>query len=297
MVQPECLRVAIFAHNEERAIAAAVQSVIAATPKGCDLKAFVLINGCTDNTKTVVDRLAKSFSCVIPVVIPYPDKQHPDKCHAWNTYVYELADDSECHFFMDGDGRCSRDSLVQMWRTLMGQVNAQAIAGMPLSGRNCKMYQGLVTKYGWLFGNLYAIKTSRLRRLQQASLRMPLGLIFEDDVATRFVQARQFDSLTRYSEQVAYHPEAGFVFDSLKWYRIRDWQTYWRRLGTYCLGNLQILKLDKILLTALPQTMDDINRSILSDLEATRLSAHQLRPRLVRARLRRMYSTTDALCR
>src|SRR3712207_2065102 len=103
---PQRLRVAVFAHNVQASIRATLQSIIQSSPYGSDLRIYVLANGCTDRTLEHVREFQTAYPFIIPVVTSFGDKA----C-TWNKYVYDYADESPCHFFMDGDVQCTGRSL------------------------------------------------------------------------------------------------------------------------------------------------------------------------------------------
>jgi glycosyltransferase involved in cell wall biosynthesis len=282
-------RVAVFARNEERNIAEALRALLDACPYPRDLKVFVLINGCTDRTPEVVKSFALEYREVVPVELPIGDK-----CNAWNTYVYQLADDSPVHFFTDGDVTCSPGSLEQMQKKLLENDAAVAMAGWPMSGRNKKHYQRYIRDWHWLYGNLYAVKSTQLAKIRAAEARLPLGLCGNDHFITKFMAARSLNPTELDWGQNIYHPTAGYCFKTLRPWRWNDWKTYWNRLVTYTLRQLQIPELDDVPLNELPATMDAVNLGILARLESTRLDLMHLLTRGVRRRLRRMYPTPDA---
>jgi len=277
-------RIVVFARNEELTISAALRSIQAGCPAGSDLSVLVLINGCTDRTVEVVKEFATQNGEVRAVTLPIGDK-----CNAWNTYVHELADDSPCHFFMDGDVQCTPRALEKMQRLLLANANARAIAGYPMSGRNRSFYRRFLRTYHWVFGNLYAVKQQHLAWLRECGLRLPLGLYGNDHFISKVLAARTLnpDQLDR-ERHIIFDAEAGYMFRSLQPYRPRDWLTYWRRRVTYCLRQLQIPQLDDVPLLELPKTMDETNRGILRRLEADKVGLGVL-TRGVRKRLLRMY--------
>jgi glycosyltransferase involved in cell wall biosynthesis len=294
-------RIAVFAHNEESSIAAALRAILDETAGSDDVRIHVLVNGSTDRTPQIVRALADAHPQIVPVEIPLGDK-----CNAWNMYVDHFADDKFCHFFMDGDVRCAPGSLARMHDVLAGDEQATAIAGWPLSGRNREAYRKLITERGWLFGNLYAVKSSHLSRLRDLNIRLPVGLFGNDHVITRFMQSRldrlpaelprvAANSTEAEKAQVIYDPRAGYTFDSLNPLRPRDWRLYWRRQVRYRWRRHQLVKLRPLRVDELPRTMDGVNKQVLAELAAA--GPWRLGPldRAVLRRLRRMYPTPESV--
>jgi glycosyltransferase involved in cell wall biosynthesis len=275
-------RVALFAYNEERRVGHAIASLLRAH---VPLKIFVLINGCTDRTLEVV----RSFDdpAVTPVLLDIADK-----CNAWNYYVYHLADDAPCHFFMDGDVRCRPGTLERMADELLAHPEATVIAGAPQSGRNRAYYQDIQRRWNWVYGNLYGVAAHRIRRIIDLGIRLPLGLKGNDHVITQLLTGDLPAREPRLGSRMLVKPDLGYEFDPLQPFRPVDLKIYWKRRVTYCLRQFQIGELEKNLLE-LPATMDTINRTILERLNARSLFLHPIE-RAVRARLRRMYPTANA---
>src|SRR5262245_33131151 len=97
------LTVSVFAHNEERHIAACLDSIVAAEPDR-ELEVHVMANGCTDATEDIVREYGRRHPQVNLVSIGLGDK-----CNAWNVCVHEILPahcmGREVYFFMDGDAR------------------------------------------------------------------------------------------------------------------------------------------------------------------------------------------------
>ena len=282
-------RVALFAHNEEDRIGAALTSILNSFTAEDDLRVHVLVNGSTDGTIEIVRSFARSHPSIVPVEL-----RIGDKCNAWNYYVYHLADESPCHFFMDGDVRCPPGVLERMWRELAANPEATVIAGAPLSGRNQKYYRDIQRRWNWVFGNLYGVAAHRLRRIVDLGLKLPLGLRGNDHIITQLLTGDLPAREPREPARMIVRPDLGYEFDPLQPYRLRDLKSYWRRQVTYCLRQFQIGELEKDL-DHLPRTMDEINKKILADLNRRWLSPLRITDRVVRQRLRRMYPSPDSV--
>ncbi len=278
-------RIALFAHNEERRIGRAIESLLASFRPDNTLRIYVLINGCTDRTLAVV----RSFQheSVIPVEL-----EIADKCNAWNHYVYKLADDSPCHFFMDGDVRCRPGTLECMAEQLLAHPEASVFAGAPQSGRNREYYKDIQRRWNWVYGNLYGVAAHRIKRIVGLGLRLPLGLKGNDHVITQLLTGDLPTREPRLASRMLVSSDLGYEFDPLQPFKIEDLKIYWRRRVTYCLRQFQIVELEKNL-NELPETMDAINRAILTQLNRRSLVVHPIE-RAVRSRLRRLYPTADA---
>lgn len=258
--------IAVFAHNEERSIANALRSIIAAADGLSEFRITVLANGCTDDTRGAVRRFAAREPRVQLVEIALGDK-----CNAWNTYVYDLLDDSPAQFFMDGDVRCSSHAIATMRAKLLASDHATAIAGVPCSGRSRLFYQTYIEKWGWLYGNLYGVKRTQLQNLVAAGLRLPLGLRGNDHFITRFMHSDLAPPWAEDRRRVIFDPNAGYLFDRLMPFRPRDIRLYYRRRVIYRWRELQLALIAEIPLTNLPPDMTEVNRRIREDLEQSKV--------------------------
>jgi len=285
------LNLAIFAYNEAPTIRRALDSLLAAAPVGAELRVFVLINGCTDDTLEVVRDYAKTHPEVVPVEIALGDK-----CNAWNLYVHELADErADVHFFTDGDCWCSPRALEIMAECLSANPQATAVAGVPQSGRSRATYHRYQRDWGWVYGGLYGVRGDHLMKMRDLGVRLPLGLKGNDHFITKLMHAPLPNTTQRVPEQVVFDERAGYCFDTLRPWRPADLRLYWNRLVTYDLRQRQIPLLNDLPLDELPETVDDVNRQILNRLET---DPRRRRPvvRAVRRRLQRMYPTPEADC-
>ena len=278
-------RIAVFAHNEERRLPAALDSVLGSLTDQADVRVAVLMNGCTDGTIPLVRRLTEQDPRLLPIEIG-----PADKCFAWNTYVYDYADSAPVHFFMDGDVTCPPGVLAAMQAELLAHPMASAMGGLPLTGRSRERYIELATRWRWIYGNLYAMAGERLRQIRTACLRLPIGLAGNDHYISEFARADLAGDRIPWEDRVVYRRGLGYQFESLQPWRPDDARLYWRRLVRYQLREYQLLKLQKVpSLHALPAHMDDVNKSILADLaEDPKRHLHPI-VRGVWRRLRHMY--------
>ncbi|MFO0946235.1 MAG: glycosyltransferase family A protein [Planctomycetota bacterium] len=277
----ESIGVVVFAYNEEARIERCLESVLREAERLNEVRIHVIANGCTDRTEAVVQKVARRDPRVSLTVLDVKDK-----CNAWNHYVHELADARPVHFFMDGDVTCGEGSLAAMTQELLAHPSAHAMAGLPLSGRNRSHYETLVRTKGWLFGNLYAVRREHLVRLRELAIRLPRGLCGNDHFITRIMSSDLDPTWREDRLRILWKQGAGYEFRSLQPYRAADIRTYWRRSVTYRLRALQLAKTYNLSLCQLPESMDEINREILTELERDAPSILDWRSRAVRNRLR-----------
>ncbi len=263
MVQSMNLRcaVVIFAHNEAANIGHAITSVLESKNSTVDVSVTVMTNGCMDDTARIVNRLAKNDTRVRMVELGLADK-----CNAWNVYVHQVSSDVDIHFFMDGDVRCSPDAIPLMANRLADDTDANAIAGLPMSGRNQKKYREYVSSRGWLFGNLYAVRRAHFDRIRRGNIRLPIGCRGNDHLITRIMHSDLQAPWAELPQRVIYHPAAGYEFSPLMPHRMIDVQIYYRRLVTYRWRRLQLRRIWSLPLPELPRNMRGVDEEILEEL-------------------------------
>ncbi|MEM0915419.1 MAG: glycosyltransferase family A protein [Planctomycetota bacterium] len=282
----------VFARNEARRLPNAVAGLLADAAAPRVRSIHLMVNGCTDDTPAVARHLAAADSRVVVHELPIGDK-----CNAWNAYVHQVAPtldspsahaDDATHVFMDGDVRCGPDAIAGLTQRLADAPDAYACAGLPLSGRNRAAMARLVVERHWVFGNLYAVRGSHLRRLADADFRLPLGLMGNDHLITRAMKTALPDADDIDPRRVVWADGVGYTFDSLNPWRIEDVRIYRRRRVTYALRHEQLSIVGTMPLDELPRTMDPINRRVLGRLNALPLPPWDLRS-AVRRKLSAMY--------
>jgi Glycosyl transferase family 2 len=80
--------VMVLAHNEEKHIAACLDSLFNGEPDR-RLEVYVMANGCTDRTETITRQYALKRPEVHLISI-----RMPDKCNAWNVFIHEVVPSS-----------------------------------------------------------------------------------------------------------------------------------------------------------------------------------------------------------
>lgn len=225
--------VAIFAHNEELQIIACLESIAKASATHL-LHAYVLANGCNDNTETIVRdfTLTHPWVTLIPITLG-------DKANAWNVFVHDVAPRAQVCFFVDGDIRVEPRSFDALFSALQSSPKASAAAAVPASGRNKEFLESLVCEHHLVLGNLYALRGDFIWRARQIGARFPIGYIGEDGLVTSLVKWDLDPTGPFLNERVIPCPSAQFVYRSLALWHPRDWRTYWRRRVRYSLRHFQ----------------------------------------------------------
>jgi glycosyltransferase involved in cell wall biosynthesis len=228
----QSLPVMVLAHNEERHIAACLDSIFAADPDR-RFEIYVMANGCTDRTEDIVRDYGARHADVHLVSIALGDK-----CNAWNVFVHEVVPtrcpSRDVYFFMDGDARATPGSFTAMARTLQSEPYAHAAAAVPTTGRNVKRDRQKILELRELVANLYALRGEFVERARAKNARIPLSLEGDDGLIGALVkwdlepQRRQFDD-----RRIAPCADAGFAFESMSLTRVSDWKAYWKRAVRY----------------------------------------------------------------
>ena len=257
--------VAVFAYNEAEHIVRCLESIRAAAD-GHAIAAYVLINGCTDNTAEVVAEFAEHNTWVVPVNI-----DRGDKSNAWNVFVHDCAPaDSDVYFFVDGDVRIAPHALPALAAGFAGpEINAAA--GVPGSGRNRAAMIDAMKTEGGLSGNLYALSGSFVGRIRDQGVRLPVGFIGEDSLIGA-LSAWDLDPVGQPWDRTrtATCEDARFMFDTLSPFNPADWRLYWRRRINYGVRDFQNKSLRNILKARGVQGMPAEAKALFPDRSALR---------------------------
>lgn len=182
MTEPSSLSacVAIFAHNEERRIAACLASL---PLDRTDIAVHVLVNGSRDNTAAIGREWASRHPS-----LTIHDWPQGGKARSWNRFIHEVLTEPlpRAIIGMDGDAVILPGSFDALLAVLDEQPRANAVAGLPRNGRRMGHYQALLRDEGGLFGDLYALRGSFVSRIRDAGLRLPQDVIGEDGLVAAF---------------------------------------------------------------------------------------------------------------
>lgn len=232
--------IAVFAHNEAKNIALALDSIAAATQGNCPV-IYVLANGCKDATVDVVRAKAATVNNLYLL-----ETDFGDKANAWNLFVHDVLPriglkESDSCFFMDGDVTCAVDTFAYLATALDEFPRAEAAGAMPATGRDRDAWRQRMTTNGMLAGNCYALRGAFVLYLQQQQVRIPIGLIGEDFFVSWLVASNVWrnDRLDHQGMRCVFHSKAEFSFRSLSLLRPLDYRLYARRKWRYTLRGLQ----------------------------------------------------------
>lgn len=251
--------IVMFAYNEAHNIANSIRSIHTSVGKHLG-QFFVIANGCTDNTAAVAEKIKRDLDFSQMHVI---DIAIGDKCNAWNTYIHEYSGDHALHFFVDADVIFSENVFEQLYAKSQSALpETNAIAGLPLSGRNKDFYESLVKERHCIFGNLYGLTYRMINLIKSKSFRLPKGLNWIDSFITKAINTDLQFHPYNLENRVTYLQNAGYRFDSLSMFKLNDVKLYKNRIARYELGKLQEQYLDALPVSDWPQDMDEINKDI-----------------------------------
>lgn len=270
---PAIFSVAVFAHNEERHLAATINSILAAG-EGTNLTIAILANGCSDHTVTIARAHAGRHPNIHVVEIDLADKSN-----AWNHYVHDVSArppfcDAEFHVFVDGDVQVEATSFTAFSSTLLLHPLANAVGALPTSGRDQVPWRRRMLANGTLAGGLYALSRDFVQRLRQRQVRLPRGLIGEDWAVSLFALSdlNALSTAPPRASKLVFAMDAGFSFRSLSPWRLRDYRTYLRRLWRYALRGVQYEMLAGLLQHRPPGELpDDVDKIYLYATPPSRL--------------------------
>lgn len=259
--QADAWPVMVLAHNEERHIAACLDSIFAADPDR-KFEVYVMANGCTDRTEAIVEEYGRKRPEVHLVSIALGDK-----CNAWNVFIHDTVpaacDGRDIYFFMDGDATAAPGAFKAMARGLDSTPYANAASAVPLSGRNADRDREAMIREHALVANLYALRGSFVKRLQAQRVRVPLKLEGDDGMIGAFVKWDLKPTTNGTDdERIVVCADAGFRFESFSPMRLSDWKTYWKRAVRYGRRNYEFRLLGPWVesrgMTALPTDITEL---------------------------------------
>ncbi len=288
----EPVSVCVFAYNEEREIASALDAIGACAGEAA-LTVHVLINGCTDGTEAVVRAYAPRGFTLVPVVI-----QRGDKANAWNTYVHDIAPEAAFHVFTDGDMRMLPGSIAGFAEAFAAHPEALGCAGLPTSGRSRDSFREQLRGRRELAGNLYALRDSMLRRFRTQQLRLPFGIFGEDGLVTALVKYDLDPTTPLVEERVTATERGGFAYRPLSPWSLADLRIYRNRKRRYAVRRQQANMLYPLLrergIGAMPEHVVDLYRARADALAFGWNGLDTWFDHEARARIRRDIAAADA---
>ncbi|MCO6417741.1 glycosyltransferase [Siccirubricoccus sp. KC 17139] len=226
--------IAVFAYNEEAGIAACLDAIGACAAEA-RLRIYVLINGCRDRTEEVVRAYRPAGFELVPVVI-----QRGDKANAWNHYTHEVApEDAAIHVFTDADVMIAPGSIAGFLAAFAAAPEADACAGLPVSGRTRAAFRANLVREKFVAGNLYALRDRCVMAFRRRGLRLPFGMFGEDGLVGTLIKWNLDTRGERDDRRIIACEAAGFSYPSLSPFRPGDWRIYHNRMMRYAVRRQQ----------------------------------------------------------
>jgi glycosyltransferase involved in cell wall biosynthesis len=278
------IAVVVLAHNEERRIAACIESLPLDAP---GITTSVVVNGSTDRTAEIARRAGGRRPNVRVLVY-----SEGGKARSWNRYLYQDAEPlADVHVFVDGDAVIAPGSVQALARALAEHPHANAASGFPLNGRRRADYVRELQSDRGLVGDLYALRGSFLRRMKELGLRLPLDLVGDDSLIGALAKTDLGSEGQWDDDRIIPCPEAAFSCEVASLLRPRTLLNQYRRMINYSLRYFQNRMVSSIMRSAgpegLPERLSELYPEWLPRLEP-RGPAYWWFDRAALARIRRL---------
>ncbi len=227
--------VALFAHNEEAKIGAAIigiQAAIAAAPGHRCVGVYILCNGCTDRTVEVVRRLENGL-------VHGVDLAFGDKSETWNVFIHDLAPEADHHVIGDGDVAASPAAIALLLDAMEATPHAHAACAIPLSGRTRAAFVAGLIGRRELNANLHALRGTIVERLRAGDIRLPIRWIGDDALLCTLLRLDLDPFAPLDYARILPVPAATYRYDSLSLTGAADWRLYFNRRVRYAIRRME----------------------------------------------------------
>lgn len=228
--------VTVLAHNEERRIAACLDSL----PLGeGGVRIVVVVNGSTDATAAIV----RSYAGRGVELVDYAEG---GKARSWSRFILDEAAEAATYVFVDGDAELVPGSISALERCLADNPQANAAAAPPMNGRNAAHYRRLMTQEAGLFGDCYALRGGFVERLRASGIRLPDDLVGDDGLIGALARTDLGGDADWRGERVAGCPQAGF-YCAPNGFTLLGLRQQAKRMESYALRRFQNLIITAIM--------------------------------------------------
>lgn len=228
--------VAVLAHNEERRIARCLGSLPLGDP---GVEVHAVVNGSRDRTAEI----ARAFAGVT-----VHDYAEGGKSKSWNRFVLDTPGvDADVFVFVDGDAEIMPGSVEALTKALADNPAANAAAGLPCNGRNAEAYRREMTTSRGLFGDLYALRGSFVRRMRAEGIRLPEDLVGDDGLLGAMAKTDLANEDDWRDERVVPCPEAGFLCEPTRLLSPATLKVQYKRMINYSVRHFQNRMISKIM--------------------------------------------------
>lgn len=229
MSRPAVL-VAVLAHNEERRIAACLESL---PLDDAGIAVHVIANGSTDRTAEIARNVARGRATV-------HEWAQGGKSRSWNRLMLDTPGiEADCYVFVDGDAQILPGSVEALAALLAANRTANAAAGLPCNGRGAERYRAqLIASHG-MFGDLYALSGDFVARLRASGIRLPEDLIGDDSLIGALAKTDLGSEDDWREDRLLPCPQAGFLCEPAARLSLAAMRLQYRRMINYSVRAFQ----------------------------------------------------------
>ncbi len=256
--------IAVFCRNEERSIAACIESIAQASYARRALITLV-INGCTDDSRQAALAAAGRCGAALSVHVI----AHGDKANAMNRFFYDLREDAGLYFFVDAYATIAPTSLDALDSALAHRPRAVAATGIAANGRTMRRRSAAVlTQGGQLHGQFHALRRDFIDRMVARRIGIPIGLYYGDGLIGSMAM-HDLDPLRQpwEPERIVSSAHATYRIPQLSVFRAQDLRRQFHRKIRQMRGRLENLAIRSIVYQygyeGLPEYADDMIQAYL----------------------------------
>jgi len=244
---------AVLAHNEERRIACCLFSLLSEA-QGAPI--HVIVNGSNDRTAEIA-RAIPASNIVVHVI------EEAGKSRNWNRFAFDMGQDFyDVHVFVDGDVEVRQGSVAALVAALSHDPFANVAGAMPLNGRRAERYRSEMRAQRGIFGALYAVRGSFLRRMKDKNIRLPDDLIGDDGLIAAMAKTDLETEANWDDRRVAVCEQAGFSCEPVEILRLPTLLNQYRRMKNYAVRRFQNMIISSIMRdrgpTGLPRNLSTL---------------------------------------
>jgi len=258
--------VAIFAARESAATLEDTVSAAARAAAGRACRIDVLVNGNPELARELASRLqngSSSFQTGLHIRVWFLEVG--DKAQTWNTYVYRLYPGSELTFFVDGYARLEANALRELSLGLQGDQQALAASGVPSCGASARRHASAMLREGGIHGSLFVLPKQTMNEIRRRKFRLPMGLYRTDSLIGAVLNFGFDPAANAWNPtRIRVQANATWQYTPLRWWRLNDLKTHWKRRGRQLQGVLENLAISDYLVHrqkapgSLPSTARDL---------------------------------------
>lgn len=162
-----------------------------------------------------------------------------DKANCLNMYWHELKPDAEMHFFIDGYVKLNSDSFSNIAKVHSIQPHL-AYTGIPANGKSSESLRLQMLKEGGFHGNLIMLPKHSLETLVKHNFRLPICLYRTDSTLGAYLCFNfSPETETWQPKHIKVVADAGWTFQPLRWFKLKDLQVQFLRKRRQALGTIE----------------------------------------------------------